>query len=100
MEPQQGRQTMERTIDIGDGIKVVDSHGVQHDALVSQHWGDGRKTLKEGEFMPTINVAFISSDSTKTDQYGRQIERDTSVPHKSNTDAPGRYWFFPDEGRK
>jgi len=91
---------MERTLDIGDGVKVIDQHGVPHDALVSQHWGEGRRTLKEGDRMPTVNVAFFSIDPSKTDQYGRQLERESSVPHKSNTDAPGRYWFFPDEGSK
>lgn len=90
---------MERTLDIGDSIKVVDETGNLRDGLVTNHWHDGRRTLKEGE-CPTINVAFISADPAKNDPFGRQVERLSSCSHKTTTNAPGRYWFFADEGRK
>lgn len=88
---------MERTLDIGDHVKVRDEHGDYHDALVTNHWGAGRRTLKEGESLPTINVLYVSNDPAKRDPYGNQIERLSSCVHKTMTDAPGRYWFFPDE---
>jgi len=44
--------------------------------------------------IPCINVVYLSGDESKTDSYGRQLERDmTSVQHRSATTAPGRYWF-------
>lgn len=42
--------------------------------------------------VPSINLVYVSDDGTKTDPYGRQIERSTSVVHKSNQSAHGMYW--------
>lgn len=88
---------MERTISIGDHIKVRDEQGTLHDGLVSQQWGEPGRVIKDGAQPPAINVLFVSADTEKTDPYGRQIERLSSCSHKSVTTAPGRYWFFPDE---
>jgi hypothetical protein len=44
------------------------------------------------ENQPTINLVYVSTDEQKTDNYGRQIERRSSVVHKSNQGAPGYYW--------
>lgn len=88
---------MERTISIGDHVKVVDEQGRLHDALVTQQWGQPGRVIKGGEQPPAINVLFCSSDAEKMDPYGRQIERLSSCSHKSQTTAPGRFWYFPDE---
>jgi DNA-binding protein len=47
---------------------------------------DGTKVL------PVINVLYVSADETKTDPYGRQIERASSVQHVAGTTAKGRFW--------
>ncbi len=77
-------------VEIGDTVQFFDPYGKPHTALVttiftSGHPGDdGPK--------PSVNLVFVSDDETKTDQYGRQIERNTSVVHKSNQYAHGMYW--------
>jgi hypothetical protein len=43
------------------------------------------------------NLIFVSGDPAKDDTYGRQIERETSVIHRSGQPAPGNYWCWPDE---
>lgn len=86
---------MSRTLKNGDHIKVVDEHGVLHDGLVTNSWGD--QVVEAGKAGPTINVLFVTADASKRDQYGDQIERLSSTSHKLNSHAPGRYWYFPDE---
>ncbi len=76
---------MERTVKIGDVVLVADEYGVVRNGLVTNAWNT------------TINVLFVSGDETKTDQYGRQIERQSSCSHKLHTTAPGRFWYWPDE---
>lgn len=88
---------MERTISIGDAVKVVDEVGVLHDGLVTQQWGQPGRVIKDGENPPAINVMFLSADETKSDPYGRQIERLSSCSHRSMTTAPGRFYYFPNE---
>lgn len=87
---------MERTIKDGDHVIVVDEIGVTHDGLVTNSWGN-KTAYKDGEAGPCINVLFVSSDPSKRDQYGEQIERLSSTSHKLSTTAPGRYWYWPDE---
>jgi len=86
---------MERELRIGGHVKVVDEHGVVHDGLVTQQWGTSK--VRDGEAGPTINVLFVVDDETRRDPYGNQIERLSSCSHKRMTQAPGRYWYFPDE---
>lgn len=42
--------------------------------------------------VPCINLVYVELDETKTDSYGRQIARNTSVPHQSMTQAHGMFW--------
>ncbi len=86
---------MERTLNIGQFVKVVDEHGHVHDGLVTNQWGN--KTVKDGVAGPCINVLYVVDDEAKRDPYGNQIERLSSTSHKLSTTAPGRYWYFPDE---
>lgn len=69
----------------GDRVIYHDPVGTPHEALCTTNWGS------------CINVVFISSDENKKDTYGRQIERESSVSHKLNNTAHGRYWRWPDE---
>ncbi len=86
---------MKRKLENGMHVKVVDEVGTLHDGLVTNCWGNNE--VEDGKAGPTINVLFVTSDPTKRDQYGEQIERLSSCSHKLNSHAPGRYWYFPDE---
>lgn len=69
---------------IGDVVVFVDPRGREHNAVVTANWGQ----------TPTasINVVWVTSDESKTDSYGRQIDRATSVVHESNQAAHGNFW--------
>lgn len=84
-----------RTLEDGMHVKVADEYGQLHDGLVTNCWGT--REVEDGKAGPCINVLFVTSDKTKRDQYGDQIERLSSCSHKLSTAAPGRFWFFPDE---
>ena len=86
---------MERTLKIGQYVKVVDETGYTHDGLVTNQWGNEK--VKDGTAGPCINVLYVVDDPAKRDPYGNQIERLSSTSHKLSTTAPGRYWYFPDE---
>lgn len=77
---------MEDTIvQVGDVVKYVDEHRVEHNAVVLINHG--------GTPTSAINCAYVSSDESKTDSYGRQIERASSVSRKSEYTANGRYYY-------
>ncbi len=77
---------MERTVHVGETVIYHDPVGGAHDALVTAVWGPA-----------CINVVFVTSDENKQDNYGRQIERQTSLSHKSVNSFHGFYWRFTDE---
>lgn len=69
----------------GDVVVFVDSIGKQHNAVVTAWWSE-----------TCCNVVFVSGDESKRDDYGRQLERSTSVMHKSSPGtAHGYYWMWP-----
>lgn len=70
-----------------DGAHVVyfDHHGKVRAALVTRAWSPEKPN-------PTINLVYVTDDASRTDGYGQQIIRETSVPHFANTTAPGNYW--------
>jgi hypothetical protein len=70
---------------IGDPVTFVNPTGKQFSAVVTANWGTGPT--------PSINVVYVTDDTAKTDTYGRQIERNTSVVHRSNQAAHGMYWY-------
>lgn len=100
-----------RTYDHNSSVVYVDPQGRPHSAIITAWWGTQSAGTKEehdvygapnhayisetGE--PGCNLVYLSGDRTKTDPYGRQIERATSVVHKSKQAAPGNYWLWPDE---
>lgn len=94
---------MERSYDLNSQIVYVDPKGVRHSAIVTVWWAngaDGQNEIKEyvsasGE--PGCNLVFTSKDPERKDSYGRQIERATSVVHKSKQPAHGSFWCWPDE---
>jgi hypothetical protein len=72
---------------IGETVIFVDSVGKEFPALVTNEFGAWGP-----ENEPSINVVYISDDSARTDNFGRQLIRSTSVVHQSNQFAPGNYW--------
>jgi hypothetical protein len=59
---------MERELKVGQHVIFIDSLRKPHDAVVTAAWS------------PTCcNLVIVSDDAEKTDTYGRQIERHTSV---------------------
>ena len=72
---------------LGVTVKFHDTSGMVHDALV---------TAVHNARM--VNLVIVSSDETKTDGYGRELERATSVPYKEATLSDRYYFrFFDDE---
>jgi hypothetical protein len=83
---------MERTLKIGDHVVYVDPQRVEHAALVTHVW----QQIAGGP-LPGCNLTWVSADEARTDTYGRQIERNTSVVHLSMQPAQACCWRWPDE---
>ena len=66
-------------MNINDVVIYTDEVRNDHQALVTAVWGPD-----------CINVVFCSPDQAKTDSYGRQIERATSVARYTETNNYGR----------
>lgn len=86
---------MEREYKVGQSVVFVDSFGHEHNALVTIWWGLDCYTSSSGEL--GCNLVIVSKDEQKDDSYGRQIERHTSVVHKSKQSASAFYWRWADE---
>lgn len=70
-------------VEVGDAVVYVDPVGKHHKAIVTAAWS-----------YSCINLVLVSEDVTKTDTYGRQIERQTSMMHSSSPGrAHGFFWF-------
>lgn len=74
---------------LGQRVIFCDAKGHDHEALVTAVWSE-----------TCINVVYVSSDEAKQDNFGRQIERATSVCRVTEGVAHGFYWRLPDEARK
>jgi hypothetical protein len=85
-----------------------DGGGKPRNALVTIAWdqtvqdeetGESRPFHAEDDLssLPCLNLVFISDDDKRQDQYGRQLERETSVPHKEQNRVHGFYWRFEGE---
>lgn len=75
-----------KNVNVGDVVIFHDPCGKVHNALVTCVWS------------PTmVNLVIISSDEKRKDEYGRQIERPTSVAHVSISSAHGYYFRWPEE---
>jgi len=76
---------MERKlINVGDHVIFTDTHRKQHSALVTEVWDSGVEQRRDS--LPAINLLYVVKDETRMDQYGRQIERESSVvPVESNS---------------
>jgi hypothetical protein len=76
----------EHTPKVGEVVVYTDEVGVEHDALVTAYWAGDRP---DG----ALNLLYVTKDNSKTDSYGNQIERASSVSRENpNTTAHGRFW--------
>jgi hypothetical protein len=90
-----------RNYTIGAPVIFIDEHFEEHHAVVTRWWG----LDDEGKRLPGVpegtelgcNLLFVSGDATKTDPYGRQVERRTSVCHTSVNPARANCWHWPSE---
>lgn len=83
----------QQKLEVGSHVVYTDQFAQRHDAIVTAVWGS-YATATGPE--PGCNLVFVSADGAKTDPYGRQIERETSVVHRSNQPAHGRFWDWPE----
>ena len=95
---------MKRMLRIGMPVIFVDAERYEHDALITAIWGkpEGEKYTLAHEGVerlhwPCINLVHVAKDESRDDQYGRQIDRPTSVVHQDQNSAGGFCWRFPDE---
>lgn len=111
---------MERAFKIGCRVIFFDSHRKAHEAIVTNwfHGGPDGQTVKELQDihdkrnaanpperrwpmnMPCCNVVYVSSDTSETDSYGRQMKRQTSCSYgrqQGPTGFLGMCWAWPDE---
>ena len=80
-----------RTLEVGKHVIYIDPVQKRRDAVVTAVFD---KMMGD---MPGCNVVFVHDDEERHDTYGRQIDRETSVVHKSVQPAPGNCWCWPDE---
>ena len=103
----------ERAFKTGTRVIFIDSLRQPHEALVTTWWHNAEHGKTEGELreyyekngftpvsLPLCNLVIVSSDTSKEDPYGRQIERVTSIPYgrdQGMTPFLGYCWCWPDE---
>lgn len=88
----------------GTHVIYIDERYEKHNALVTQvhgaveGWESDKFTGPERKwYIPCVNLLFVAADEYAKDQYGRQIERESSIVHKSNNSAGGNCFVFPGE---
>jgi hypothetical protein len=71
-------------------VRVVDEQYGEHVGLVTCVHGNF------SDWVPCINVVYVTGDQAKKDPYGQQLERLSSLQHltqgPANMPRPGRYW--------
>lgn len=69
---------------IGEAVIYVDEFKREHFALLTAVHGESDNSA--------VNLVYVSSDATKSDTYGRQIERNSSCVHISVNSAKANCW--------
>ncbi len=78
---------------IGESVIYVDSFKREHLALVTNVFNANPANYPDGNVpKPGVNLVYVSTDETKGDTYGRQIERQTSCVHISSNVAGANCW--------
>lgn len=114
---------MERAFKKGCHVIYFDEYRRPHDAIVTNwfHGGPDGQTEAEAQrihderqatnsperrssfYRPSCNLVYVTTDKTKTDPYGDQIERNTSTSYgrqQGSTPFLGRCWAWPDEAEE
>ena len=78
----------QKELNVGDVVVYCDPKGNDHNALVTAVWTP-----------MCINLVLVSPDDSKRDDYGRQIERQTSMNHVSQSEVHGFYWRLSHEDK-
>lgn len=86
---------MERIVKEGDHVIFTDTHRRQHSALVTEVWDSGAEQRMDS--LPALNLLYVVSDDTRMDQYGRQIERESSVVHRKMNSAEANCYQLTSE---
>lgn len=93
-------------VQIGHSVTFVDSRGKERPALLTAVWRmlpenvewykehdpDYYPTALKNLETPSVNLIVICDDESRSDVYGRQFERFSSVVHEVNQLAHGNYW--------
>lgn len=79
------RQTGTTHEAVGTAVKYVDEVSVEHDAILTAVWGPDLGKC-------AVNLLYVSGDESKTDSYGRQMERAPSVSAEGAGTAHGRFY--------
>ena len=87
---------MSKALNIRDSIIYIDSTRNHHPAIVTTVFGSADGGFGTSK-VQGCNLVYVSSDESKQDPYGRQIERATSVVHRSGNPAGANCWCWPDE---
>ena len=89
----------EHMLKVGGSVIYHDEVGNPHVALITAlHCVEDERKEYPLEDVGCINVLWVSDDPNMTDNYGRQILRESSVCHaKCGYAAHGRYYRFEDE---
>jgi len=80
-------------VKVGDAVQGLNENYEPFVGLVTCVHGEFRD--EEGAYIPCINVVYVSSDVSKRDPYGQQLERMSSLQHFNQTvnmPRPGRFW--------
>lgn len=77
---------MSSELRVGGRVVYHNSNGTAMPALVTAVWSE-----------TCINLVTVSIDDSKKDDYGRQVERYTSVPYKTNLPVHGNYFRFEED---
>ena len=77
-----------------DQVRDQYANWTKSDYYTDEEWEE-RQQAQVGtpHTMPSINLVFVSDDESQHDPYGRQIARNTSVPHRNHQPAHGMYWM-------
>lgn len=88
---------MERqNVQVGDHVLFTDSKRQDHSALITMVFR-GPPGTEHPENPPAVNLVYVVADEDRDDQYGRQIERETSCVHRMMNAAEANCWRLPGE---
>lgn len=97
-----------RELKVGMAVVFIDEDRKENPALITAIHGDvfGRVNeyqdgklvpTKEGAYWPCVNLVHTSLNKDCQDQYGRQMERHSSIAHLAQNSAQGFCYRFVDE---